>query len=323
MDVKAIDEKQAVRYLLGELTEAEQVRLEELFFHDSELSELLSEAEDDLVDQYVRQELSGRERKRFEDHFLISERRREKVGFAKALLQAETAKTAPEAAHTEKPLSRWQVILAALRPLRPALSYSLAAAALLFLLGGLWLFSEIRQLRREVARMEAEREGRERQNDQLREQDREQRRRSDELAAQNEKLEQELALLKQRADIPDTEPRVAPSLPAFILSPGYRGSEGPKNLVLPPLAQTFRLQLNLNADDRYPSYRVRLQTASGELVRSWNQLSASSRRGPRVVLLTVPARLLSAGKYELTLSGVAGPDRTDDLGYYYFNFLKE
>ncbi len=189
MNVKASNETEAIRYLLGELTEAEQARLEERFFHDSELSELLSETEDDLIDQYVREELSGRERERFERHFLVSERRREKVEFARALLQAEKA-AASEDINSERPLSWWHAMLAALRAPRPALSYSLAAAALLFLLGGLWLFSEMRQLRREVAQMAAERGARERQNDQLREQTREQRQLSDELAAEKETLEQ-------------------------------------------------------------------------------------------------------------------------------------
>ncbi|MCM3872572.1 MAG: hypothetical protein ND895_17960 [Pyrinomonadaceae bacterium] len=322
MNVKAGNERQAVEYLLGELTEVEQARLEERFFHDPELSELLSEAEDDLIDQYVREELSGPERERFERHSLISERRREKVEFARALLQAEKA-TAAEGVYSQKPLSWWQAMLSALRAPRPALSYSLAAAALLFLLGGLWLFSEIRQLRREVAQMEADRQTRERQNDQLRDQTIEQRLRSDELAAQREKLEQELALLKEQAKLPDSEKRSALTPLAFILSPSSRGSEGPKKLILPSTAQAVRLQLNLNSGDDYRAYQIRLQTSSGKQIRSWNQLKASSARDVRAVFITVPAELLSSGvQYELTLSGVAGPNRLDDLGYYYFNLQK-
>jgi len=322
MNVKAGNERQAVKYLLGDLTEAEQARLEERFFHDAELSDSLSEAEDDLIDRYVRAELSGRERERFERHFLVSERRREKVEFARVLLEAEKA-TASEDVHSQKPISWWQTMISAWRAPRPALSYSLAAAALLFLLGGLWLFSEIKQLRREVAQMEAEREMRQRQNDQLREQTTEQRQRNDELAAQREKLEQELGLLREQANLPENEKRSTLTSLAFILSPSLRGSEGPKNLVLPRAVQAVRLQLNLNSGDAYQAYRARLQTSSGKPVRSWNQLKASSARGARAVFITVPAELLSTGvQYELTLSGVAGPARLDDLGYYYFNLLK-
>ena len=161
MNVKASNDQQAIKYLLGELSEAEQARLEERFFHDAELSELLSEAEDDLIDRYVRKELSARDRECFERHLLISERRREKVEFARALLQAEKA-TASADVHRETRLPWWTAMLLPCALHAPALSYSLAAAALLFLFGGLWLFSEVRQLRREVAQMEAEREARER-----------------------------------------------------------------------------------------------------------------------------------------------------------------
>ena len=169
--------------------------------------------------------------------------------------------------------------------------------------------------------MEAERETRERQNDQLREQGIAQGQRSDELAAQREKLEQELALLKQQGKLPDNETRTAPTPLAFILSPSFRGSEGPKNLVLPRGAQAVRLQLNLNSGDAYRAYQVRLQTSSGKLIRSWNQVKAGSAR--RAVFITAPADLLSTGvQYELTLSGVAGPNHLDDLGYYYFNIQK-
>jgi hypothetical protein len=323
MNVKAGNDLQAVKYLLGELTEAEQVQLEERFFQDAELSELLSEVEDDLIDQYVRQELSASDRERFERHTLITERRRQKVEFARALLQAERSAVSAQVNQGSQ-VSRWAEIFAALRTPRPALSYSLAAAALLLLIGGLWLFSQVRQLRNDVAQLEADRQARELQNNQLREQTDEQRRRSDELAAQKERLEQELAQLKQQGIPPGDETRPAPSFLAFILSPSARGNDGPKNLVLTRAVQGARLQLNLNPGDEYRAYQVRLQTSSGKQIRSWNQLRASSAGGVRSVVITIPAELLSNGvQYELALSGVAAPGRLEALGYYYFNIRKD
>ena len=323
MSVNASDDKQAIRYLLGDLSEAEQARLEERFFHDSELSELLSEAEDDLIDQYVREELSGPERERFERHFLVSERRREKMEFARGLLQAERA-LAVEDVYSRKPLSWWTAVLSAFHSPRPALSYSFAAAALLFLLGGAWLYSEIRQLRREVAQIAADREARELQNDELSQELSEQRRRSEELAAQKESVEQELALLKQKTDTGANETATTGTLLSFILSPGFRGSEGPKNLVLPRSTETVRLQLNLNSGDDYRAYRVRLQTASGKMIRSWNTLKASSAGGGRAVFISVPAEALGTGvQYELALSGVTSSGQVEDLGFYYFNLQKD
>jgi hypothetical protein len=92
-------------------------------------------------------------------------------------------------------------------------------------------------------------------------------------------------------------------------------------LILPRGIRTVRLQLNLKPDDEYPSYRVKLRKATGEPVRSWGELRASSTAGERAVFLVVPAGLLSTGQYELTLSGVADSGTVEDLGYYYFRLL--
>jgi hypothetical protein len=332
MDAKTSDEKQSVTYLLGDLSEAEQTELEERFFHDTQLSEALSEVEDDLIDQYVRDELSAPERQRFEHHFLISKRRREKVVFARSLLQAEKRPaeevvSAPAVAHIQPPLPWWPAILSSLRAPRPVFSYSLAAVALLFLLGGFWLLSEVRQLRSEVAQVAAERETRKLQNEELREQmdeerqrHTEQRQRNDELAAQKEKLQREMAKLKQQAEDTNRASRSAQSFFAFNLSPGFRGSEGPKRLILPRGIQTVRLQLNLNPGDQYSHYQVSLQTTSGDSVHRWQGLRSSSTGGERAVFIEVPVKWLSAGvQYEFSLSGVAGSGRIEGLDYYYFS----
>ena len=220
MDVKPKDENEPTKYLLGEMTEAEQARFEESFFHDVELSELLSDVENDLIDEYVREELSAGERERFERHFLVSERRREKVEIARALLQAKKASVASHDFDSRRSGPWWKAMVESLSVPGRALSYSFGAAALLFLLGGLWLFSEVRQLRKEMAKAEAERDTRDRQNEQLRDRADEQHRLSDELAAQKEQLEQQLAELSQQPGSPERRLGPAASFLTFILSAG-------------------------------------------------------------------------------------------------------
>jgi cell division protein FtsB len=322
MDIKTDNEKAAVQYFLGELNETAQARLEERFFRDAELSELLTEVEDDLIDRYVREDLSAHERQRFEQHFLVSERRRDKVKFASALLQAEKAASASQINPGEKPFSKWKPRLSFLYAPRPALAYSFAVIAALFLLGGVWLLSEVRDLRNVVAQLETERESRAQQEKQLREQMTEQEQRSNELTAQNEKLEQEMALLKEQADRANNETPAQPSLLAFILSPSSRSSDAPKTLTLPSAVQIVRLQLSINAGDDYPNYQVKLQTANGTPIRSWNRLRSTPTGGGRLISVNVPANLLRAGQYELQLSGLAAPNQLDALGYYYVNLLK-
>ncbi|MGH9938029.1 MAG: hypothetical protein ACREAM_17420, partial [Blastocatellia bacterium] len=66
-----IDEKTMVEYLLGELPEDKQARLAALLFTDPHYQRLQI-VEEELIEDYVRGELSGGERDRFENFFLAA-----------------------------------------------------------------------------------------------------------------------------------------------------------------------------------------------------------------------------------------------------------
>jgi len=74
-----------IRYLLGDLTESEQVEIEERAFRDQQYLLEIEAVECDLIDDYVRGTLSESQRRQFEDRFLASAERRRKLKFAKAL----------------------------------------------------------------------------------------------------------------------------------------------------------------------------------------------------------------------------------------------
>src|SRR5262245_14345184 len=85
MDERTETERQLMRYLLGELSEEEKTRLEERFFaEDDYFAELLA-VEDDLIDEYVQDALSPRERALFEQHFLVSSQRQRRVALKRML----------------------------------------------------------------------------------------------------------------------------------------------------------------------------------------------------------------------------------------------
>src|SRR5262245_48119753 len=75
-----------MRYLLGEASEAEASELEERYFADDGFFEHLQTVEDELIDAYVRGSLSPQERQHFEESFLTNSKRRQRVEFAKTLL---------------------------------------------------------------------------------------------------------------------------------------------------------------------------------------------------------------------------------------------
>lgn len=74
-----------VRYLLGELPEAQQVQIEDSAFHDPQYLDAILAVENDLIDEYVRGEIPPDRREQFGKHFLVPPERRRKVEFARAL----------------------------------------------------------------------------------------------------------------------------------------------------------------------------------------------------------------------------------------------
>src|SRR5262245_61060877 len=80
-------EEMIKRYLLGELSEAEQIALEDEYFIDSSVYDRFYKAEDELLDRYARGSLSNADRERFERRYLTNPQRRRHVKFAKALAQ--------------------------------------------------------------------------------------------------------------------------------------------------------------------------------------------------------------------------------------------
>jgi anti-sigma-K factor RskA len=74
------------RYLLGNIqVEDERRKIEKRLMLDDDYFEEILIEEDELIQDYVDDQLSTDERRRFEKHFFISEERRDKIKFARAL----------------------------------------------------------------------------------------------------------------------------------------------------------------------------------------------------------------------------------------------
>ena len=143
------NEKFIARYLLGELSEEQQVEIEDRAFPDKEYLASITAVENDLIDEYVRRELSETERRKFESRFLASAERRKRVEFAKALTRV--ASEAPVAEKTAIPQWSWRESLYAfLRGLNPVARFALAAAMLIGLVGGAWLLTTTLRLRSQL-----------------------------------------------------------------------------------------------------------------------------------------------------------------------------
>jgi anti-sigma factor RsiW len=100
-------------YLLGELSDAEQEEIEVRYFTDDALFEQLLAIEDDLIDRYVRGQITDSERLRLERHFMKSPARRKRVRFAEALLRHVGVLAAD--VHRQR-LSWWRELMTLMRP---------------------------------------------------------------------------------------------------------------------------------------------------------------------------------------------------------------
>jgi len=100
-------EEQLISYLLRDMSEAERKEIAQQFFADDELFEQLLVVENDLIDRYARGKLSAEKERLFEQSYLTTQPRRNRVATAKALIQTATEsrvakKNSQETKKTEK-----------------------------------------------------------------------------------------------------------------------------------------------------------------------------------------------------------------------------
>jgi hypothetical protein len=129
----AHDDELVIAYLLGAAPQDETERLDELSIVDDEFALRLSTAENGLVDAYVRGELSGERLTQFQNVYLATPKRRQKVAFAKSLVSLAGAR-GPVASGPKRPFARFP-------------QWAIAAAACVVLIaGGLELYRMSRPL---------------------------------------------------------------------------------------------------------------------------------------------------------------------------------
>lgn len=130
-------------YLLGELEPEQQRQLEQRLFADDKYFEALLIVEDEIIDQYLGGSLTAPEQERFVNIFLSTPERRRKLNFARALRKyIEVSEPAKPQTLVSRAKSNgfWKSVLPPfLRVQHPAISFSLAVALLLLVIGVTWV----------------------------------------------------------------------------------------------------------------------------------------------------------------------------------------
>ena len=302
MPSERVDETLLVKYLLGNLPETEQARVEDRAFADADYMSALEASEADLIDTYVRGGLSTSERRAFEQRFLTSPSRRSKVEFARAL-----AKVAAESAESQHRVARPSFI-DLFRAWNPALRLATAFTALLCIAGTSWLMYQNAAMRLHIANLETHRRDLETQEQTLRRQLAEEQTRPANSAAGQQ---------QQQSALPA-------AVASLVLFPGLsRAATQVERLVLTPTTQMARIEIQLEDRDDYPRFRAELRTRRGEEVLTRGNLTRRRVAAGYSVAFEVPASALTAGGYELSLKGVAGDGNVVDIAYHYFSVRKQ
>jgi hypothetical protein len=295
MHPEPVDEMVLVEYLLGRLSEAEQVQVEDRAFADPHYLGELEAAEADLIDSYVRGDLSQKDRRAFEGRFLTSPGRRGKVEFARAFARATAELKAVEAAARPSP---WRMMFASIREWNPALRLAAGTAAVVLATGGAWIVEQNASMRARVAELESQ---------------------SRTIQAQSDELRRQLAEQAQRPS-PDGPRALIPSL---VLLPGLsRAETRVKELELNPAAPVAHIEIQVEARDDYPQFRAELRTRSGAEVLTGSGLRRQRNGEAYTISFDVPASALAAGDYEIALKGMPAGKAVEDIGYYYFRVVK-
>jgi len=314
-----MDESEQImrRYLLGELSESEQSALEEKYFTDPQVFNQVLKTESELVDAYVRDQLSNETRVRFEQSYMAHPARTERMKFAGALITRLDQKK-ESVTSSEQPTSRvswWQRLLASLGGRRPTLKFSMVLATLLIMLGSVWVFVENRRRQREAAQTQAAYEDQQRLD----------RERSQQATKEGRPPKEEVAANPSPEPSPTPKSNLAPHSVSLALTVGgVRGGDNRQipTLVIQPDTTQAQLLLNLTEND-YSSYRASLQTVAGAEVFSQTNVNPRRSKTGATFVITVPAHELESGDYVLTLRGLSPSGEVEDLSKSLFRVQKK
>jgi anti-sigma factor RsiW len=317
-----------MRYLLGTLSQDDESRMEEAFFADDEKFEELEIAEAELIDAYLRSELSTGDRERFEAKLRASPRLLERVRFARLLKdkaadsfspqkEASTQPSYPDRQPERKPKIKWWEGLLA----QPAFRVAVAAGVFIVLACGIALLFGWRNLRNQSNRLASERAVLEQQRRERHAESTNRQTNAQQLPTNRQPERDQLAEdQKPKRETPDQP--ILGSVTSILLTPGsLRSGGGRQELALGSDTGTVQLKLALE-NNEYRSYGVTIKTAEGYVVYRQNALqSRKSGSGP-MLILSIPARRLPPGDYIVDVNGRTSSGHFESVSNYAFRVVK-
>jgi hypothetical protein len=307
------DDETLKSYLLGGLPQDATERLDELSVVDDEVAARLATVESDLVDAYVRRELSGDTLKKFEGVYLASSLRRERVKFAESLYAVNRSQRQAHSIPARAERFSWTGLFGVPR-------LALAGGLAMLLVISVLVIDNL-QLRRKIDQTAAERAASQKRESGVQTQLKDQHAEND--AKSNEPQSSPASPAATKAgSIGQQAASQVPSLPvsvaAFMLAPQMRGATQIPDLTLPHTTTQAAFRLDLESND-FPRYQVTLINMRSEKVL-WHSanLKAVTKGENSTVSANIPAKLLQPEIYQLDLAGVSANGESEFVSSYVF-----
>ena len=286
------------RFLLGGLSASEQPLFEQLLFTDEGLEARVRLAELDLADDYAFERLGAADQRSFEERFLLTSNRVQKLKVSRALRDRFSSQTAAGSeASTAVERLRYLFGLE-----RPAWRIAFGVVILLILFGTVWLVIREPRIARQITNRIIPR-------------------RSTPAGAPREASHPSNTSMPEHqttpSPMPEHDQNAAPAVGVTIaLTPAV----SPQTIEMTALNllkgdhDVVRLQLALQPDQTGP-YRVELLTIEGSSVLSADSLKPNDWRSG--IDFDVPVRLLKTGNYQVRLSRVDVGSKGRVANYYF------
>lgn len=286
-------ESRMTRYLLGELSPEEMLQVENEYFRDEECFESIQALEDQLLRDFVRDEMDGNLRRRFEARYRSSPELLEKIEFARAVLSGLNVLAGERRGVMAAPTKQgWLSLREFFRFRLSVFQYATASLALFGIALGYVEWARSTRLELAIAQLQQEKSS---------------------LAQQKSSLDRALS----------ERPKVPPLVASFILAPGMSRDQGGANVLFVPSGLgEVRLKLPLPQSIKYSGYRLVLQKSPSVQVSSEDLPSDALVDSGKALMFRVPSVSLRPGQYVLFVKGRSERGEYEDVQYYAFAVAK-
>lgn len=301
MSNSVYNEKLIIGYILGNLSEAETERLDELSIVSDDFSHQLKIAENDLIDAFARGELKGHTLDQFRKRLMVTPRQRERVDFAVQLSKFVTDNSLRT---IDSSPTSWRKKIADLIVPSFFLRIVIPTTAFVSVIISFILFRERDYLNDRLERLDNEKSAILKEKEKL----------NDLLALQENRFSEAINVKQQLKAGPET---------AYInFKPGLSGVGDKAVLVIQPSVNLVSIRLEFESDN-YPDYYVKIYSRNDHR-QIWNSqsLTATTKGGSRILTLQISASLFESKGYILDLNARTTEGSSIELSSNLFTVVK-